>query len=281
MKKPALARTLTGIGVFVVVAVVVFALLPKLLHNSTPDTPAWQAQMSPIATLKTPDYAEPKRPVTAQPAPSATPSPVAPPSTPVAQVSPQPEAQTAPSAPLLAPVTPDAAPASTMKTSPAPTAQAAPVGASNDETAQVKKQVLERIDLMPKLSSGDRAKLYEAVDRARGMFKLAVVPFETGRAAPVATTIGQLGERLRSPEAQRLLTDPTVIVVVLGYADSKGNEKLNLQVSGERAENLVKVLRDQIKVMNVMHAVGMGTSQLFSREQLEKNRVAEVWAVLP
>jgi hypothetical protein len=33
--------------------------------------------------------------------------------------------------------------------------------------------------------------------------------------------------------------------------------------------------------MNVIHPVGMGSSDMFDTKNLDKNRVVEVWAVLP
>jgi hypothetical protein len=33
--------------------------------------------------------------------------------------------------------------------------------------------------------------------------------------------------------------------------------------------------------MNVTHGVGMGSSDMFDAKDLDKNRVVEVWAVLP
>jgi len=33
--------------------------------------------------------------------------------------------------------------------------------------------------------------------------------------------------------------------------------------------------------MNLCHSVGMGSSEMFDARNLDKNRVVEVWAVLP
>jgi outer membrane protein OmpA-like peptidoglycan-associated protein len=70
-------------------------------------------------------------------------------------------------------------------------------------------------------------------------------------------------------------------LIVLGYADKKGEEAKNLDISRSRAESVVKALRDKMDLVNVMHAVGMGGQDLFDSSALEKNRVAEVWAVQP
>ena len=44
---------------------------------------------------------------------------------------------------------------------------------------------------------------------------------------------------------------------------------------------MIKALKERAAIMNVVHAVGMGSSDLFDAKNLEKNRVVEVWAVLP
>ncbi len=40
-------------------------------------------------------------------------------------------------------------------------------------------------------------------------------------------------------------------------------------------------MKDKLSVINVMHTVGMGGSKLLDAQNLEKNRIVEVWAVLP
>jgi hypothetical protein len=163
----------------------------------------------------------------------------------------------------------------------ASTATITPLVENKEENAEVKKQVLVRIDSMPNLSPSNRSKLYNAVDRARGMYKMAIISFESGRVSPTGPAITQLVDGLHTPEVQRLLNDPTAVLIVLGYADAKGDDKKNLQISTERAESLSKALREQGKILNVMHAVGMGGSEMFGKGQRDKNRVVEIWAVLP
>jgi hypothetical protein len=161
------------------------------------------------------------------------------------------------------------------------TATITPLVENKEENAEVKKQVLVRIDSMPNLSPTNRTKLYSAVDRARGMYKMAIISFESGRVAPTAAAVTQLVDGLHTAGVQRLLNDPTAVIIVLGYADAKGDDKKNLQISTDRAESLTKALRDQGKILNVMHAVGMGGSEMFGKGQRDKNRVVEIWAVLP
>ncbi len=152
------------------------------------------------------------------------------------------------------------------------------------ENSAVRSQVLARIDLMPHLSSGNRSKLYHAVDRARKMRKLMVVSFDTGQtvlSAPATRQLLEFFNDKRLAEWEGLMKDPTIVFVVLGYADTTGDARLNLRISTARAEKLSKLLEEQAGIKSPMHAVGMGESEMFGREQLAKNRIVEVWAVLP
>ena len=48
-----------------------------------------------------------------------------------------------------------------------------------------------------------------------------------------------------------------------------------------RADTVLKAMRDKCEIINVMHTVGMGGSKLLDGKNLEKNRIVEIWAVLP
>jgi outer membrane protein OmpA-like peptidoglycan-associated protein len=69
--------------------------------------------------------------------------------------------------------------------------------------------------------------------------------------------------------------------VILGYADRQGDDQKNLQISNGRAQSVMEALRDQLGVQNVMHLVPMGGTDILDPRELAKNRVVEVWAVLP
>jgi outer membrane protein OmpA-like peptidoglycan-associated protein len=153
--------------------------------------------------------------------------------------------------------------------------------AGNSENRLVKSEVLARIDLMPRLTPEEKDKLYVQVERARGMGKIVAIPFATGKVTVGASEVASLEEKLKLPQLQKFAEDPTVVFVVLGFADKKGDEKKNLAISLQRADSVVKVLKERCSIMNVIHAVGMGSSDMFDAKDLDKNRVVEVWAVLP
>jgi outer membrane protein OmpA-like peptidoglycan-associated protein len=98
---------------------------------------------------------------------------------------------------------------------------------------------------------------------------------------PAAAETAGLVTNLNEPELRKLLADPTVILIMVGYADKQGEEAKNLEISRSRAENVVKALRDKTDLVNIMHAVGMGSQDLADQSNLEKNRLVEVWAVQP
>ena len=133
--------------------------------------------------------------------------------------------------------------------------------AADAENQLVKAEVLARIDVMPRLTPEEKDKLYVQVERARGMGKIVTIPFGTGRIAVGPAEVAALGEKLKLPQIQKFAEDPTVVFVVLGFADKKGNDQKNLAISSQRADSVVKTLKDRGAIMNVIHAVGMGSSE--------------------
>lgn len=155
------------------------------------------------------------------------------------------------------------------------------LNAGNNETKQVKDEVLKRIDLMPNVSQANKDKLYASVQRARSMGKVLTIPFASGKTTFAPSDVQALKAQLETPELLKLRDDPTAVFVLLGYADPKGDAKKNLEVSQNRADAVLATMRDKCGVINVMHSVAMGGSTLVDAEKLEKNRIVEVWAVLP
>jgi len=170
---------------------------------------------------------------------------------------------------------------------PTPTPTANPSGTAIDfdlnlpEIAEVKREVLKRIDLMPNVSEQNKDRLYSAVDRARGMGRLLTVPFETSLTKVSPDALAEMKSQLDRPQVKSLLDDPTLVLVILGYADKQGDNQKNLQISSARAEEVMDVLRSQLGLQNVMHVVPMGGTDLLDPRELAKNRIVEVWAVLP
>lgn len=151
---------------------------------------------------------------------------------------------------------------------------------ANVENQKVKAEVLSRIDVMPKLTPEEKDRLYVQVERARGMGKVVTIPFSSGKISVGAPEIASLKEKIKLPQIQNFSEDPTVVFVILGFADKKGDPNKNVAISLQRAESVEKALKDA-GVVNIIHSVGMGSSEMFSDVNMDKNRVVEVWAVLP
>jgi outer membrane protein OmpA-like peptidoglycan-associated protein len=222
---------------------------------------------------------------TPTPVPIATPTPVTPQETPAAT----PEATVTETAtPAETAVQPSETPSpsatepSNSEAQASASAQAFPTVQNNAaEEAEVRKEVLARIDLLKELSPKERDYLYAQVDRARGFTKLAIIPFPSGKTRPEQFQVDHLLSYLEKPEYQKLYEDPTVVFVVAGYADKQGNEEQNLEISKQRAQVVAKILETQAKIANTIRAVGMGGSEFFGHGTPDKNRVVEIWLAAP
>jgi outer membrane protein OmpA-like peptidoglycan-associated protein len=222
---------------------------------------------------------------TPTPVPIATPTPVTPQETPAAT----PEATVTETAtPAETAVQPSETPSpsatepSNSEAQASASAQAFPTVQNNAaEEAEVRKEVLARIDLLKELSPKERDYLYAQVDRARGFTKLAIIPFPSGKTRPEQFQVDHLLSYLQKPEYQKLYEDPTVVFVVAGYADKQGNEEQNLEISKQRAQVVAKILETQAKIANTIRAVGMGGSEFFGHGTPDKNRVVEIWLAAP
>jgi outer membrane protein OmpA-like peptidoglycan-associated protein len=149
------------------------------------------------------------------------------------------------------------------------------------ENQQVKTEVLKRIDIMPNVTQANKDKLYNSVERARSMGRVLTIPFASGKTTLSPTDVQALKAQLESPAIMKLRDEPTAVFVILGYADPKGDEKKNLDFSQARADAVLAAMRDKCGIENLMHSVAMGGSTLLDASNLEKNRIVEVWAVLP
>jgi flagellar motor protein MotB len=214
--------------------------------------------------------------------PAATPIPTA---TPLSTPTPVPTATPTPAETPVQPTeTPNPSPieSSSPEAQASASAQAFPtVKYDAAEEAEVRKEVLARIDLLKELSQKDRDYLYAQVERARGFTKLAIIPFLSGKTRPEQFEIDHLLTYLQKPEYQKLFEDPTVVFVVAGYADKQGNEGQNMEISKQRAQVVAKILETQAKIANTIRAVGMGGSEFFGHGTPDKNRVVEIWLAAP
>jgi len=289
--------SLTPAGLFVVAMIVfffaggIFAYV-QLLTRSLQSNPPPNTQKSPTSGYFSKEpaasaTASVSASLAATPQPTPTPIPAETPAT---------------ATPTIIPETPTATPQVTTPSptpgpetpSPSPTASSSPEASAEqgveplpsvtknpEEEERVRKEVLTRIDLLKELTAKEKDYLYAQVERARGFTKLAIIPFVRGRTKPEQYQIDHMLSYLEKPEFKKLFEDPTVVLVVAAYADKQGSDEQNLQISKERATNLMKILQNQGHVTNTVRAVGMGGLDFFDRNDAEKNRIAEIWLVAP
>lgn len=233
-------------------------------ENTLESTPAPSVTLAEALEFPSPIEGSPS--LAESPAVSMTPPPPTPAATPELSASPR---------------TDEAKAGSHLNVLPDSEAKPPPVVANRHEEDATRKEVLARIDMMRNLTQKEKDELYAQVERARGFTKLAIVPFGADQTAPNAFQTKYLVESLSRPEIAKIFDDPTVVLVLVGYADLKGNETKNLEISRLRAENLVKLLQSRTKLSNLMRAVGLGGSDLFDKTNPDKNRAVEIWVVRP
>lgn len=158
---------------------------------------------------------------------------------------------------------------------------AAPTATNEAVTDQVRQEVLTRIDKIPNLSPEKKDRLYVSVQRAQDMRKIVEIPFGSGQAQMPTASAPEVKKLLETPEVMKFRDNLTGVFVVLGFADAKGDEKSNYAISEKRAKSVVDFMEKQCAVKNVTHAVAMGGTNLVDKNNAAKNRVAEIWAVLP
>jgi serine/threonine protein kinase len=144
-----------------------------------------------------------------------------------------------------------------------------------------KEDVIKRINALPGVSAERKANLIEKMRKARSMERLTVIPFDTGQTSLRRAAKDDLVKAFARPEMRDKLSDPTIVLVVAGYADTGGRADQNLHFSQERAENVSKILKEQVKLYNAMQTIGMGGTELLDSKRPDQNRAVEVWAVVP
>jgi outer membrane protein OmpA-like peptidoglycan-associated protein len=156
-----------------------------------------------------------------------------------------------------------------------------PATLSKTDVDATREDVLKRINATPKFTAEEKKRLSEKMESARSMERLLVIRFDTGQTAITRAAADDMMKRLKSKEVEDKISDPTVVFVVAGYADAAGDPKKNLQISQQRADNVTKVLKEKTNLLNVVHAVGMGSTDLLDGKRADQNRAVEIWAVAP
>jgi outer membrane protein OmpA-like peptidoglycan-associated protein len=151
---------------------------------------------------------------------------------------------------------------------------------SAQQVDTTRADVLKRINAMPKMSANEKDRLSQRVESAHSMERLRIIHFDRGKTTLSKGTADQLVQSFTTGETKDKLADPTLVLVVAGYADSGGDPGVNLRISQERAEGVSRLLKKS-GVLNVIHTVAMGSTDLLDSKRPEQNRAVEIWAVVP
>jgi outer membrane protein OmpA-like peptidoglycan-associated protein len=152
---------------------------------------------------------------------------------------------------------------------------------SSAEIEATKQDVLKRINALPKMSEADKSKLSDKMETARYMQRVGVVYFEKGSNVLARPSIDRLVSLFKASELVEKMSDPTLVFIVAGYADTGGDPRGNLKLSDERAQAVSNAMTENAGVINLIRTVGMGGTDLLSSRRADQNRAVEIWAVIP
>lgn len=176
--------------------------------------------------------------------------------------------------------TPPASPPSVGGPSAEESVVTTPPTLSAQQVDTTRADVLKRINAMPRMSAQEKDRLSQKVESAHAMERVRIVHFDRGKTTLTKGTADQLVRSFTTGETKEKLADPTLVLVVAGYADSGGNPGVNMRLSQERADGVSRLLK-RAGVLNVIHTVAMGSTDLLDSKRPEQNRAVEIWAVVP
>src|SRR5689334_2243429 len=142
--------------------------------------------------------------------------------------------------------TPTITPASTPEPTATPAFASTPLNfdAATPEIAAVRRELLRRIERAP-YPQAQKDRAYELVEKAHGMGRLFSLSFETSLTKLPPQEISRAETQTKEPQVKKVLDDPAVVLVLLGFADRKGDDIGNQKLSQARAQTTLDVLRDR------------------------------------
>jgi len=194
---------------------------------------------------------------------------------------PSPTATPAPTATPTPTLTPTPAPTPSQVQTPGPTNTPENLDLTGAEFDDVKKEIIKRIEIQPTATQAQKDRAYSIIDKAKGMGRIVLIKFDSANSNLRPQDVADVLAQVADPKVQKRLEDPTLVLVILGYADLQGNDQNNIELSRRRAQTVLDILRDKGGVANLMYPIPMGGSDLFDKREFSKNRVVEVWAVRP
>jgi len=177
--------------------------------------------------------------------------------------------------------TPTPVPTPSQAPTPEPTKAPENLDLTGADFDEVKKEIIKRIEIQPTSTQAQKDRAYAIIDKAKGMGRIVLIKFDSANSNLRPQDVADVLAQVADPKVQKRLEDPTLVLVILGYADLQGNDQNNIELSRRRAQTVLDILRDKSGVANLMYPIPMGGSNLFDAREFSKNRVVEVWAIRP
>jgi outer membrane protein OmpA-like peptidoglycan-associated protein len=149
----------------------------------------------------------------------------------------------------------------------------------SDEVEKLRVTVLKRMESVLIAGKTDKGNLRDMLVNSKDLTLLFTVPFETALTKITLQTLAKITGQIEQPKIQERLSDPNVVVLVIGFADQPGPDDRNFDLSRGRAESVAAVLRERYSIRNIMHVIPMGSRVSFDSQDYAKKRVVEVWCV--
>jgi outer membrane protein OmpA-like peptidoglycan-associated protein len=165
-----------------------------------------------------------------------------------------------------------------------PVARATPIfwdSFTGADGESVREEIRRRIQLQPTATQAMKDRVSAMVESAKRIGRLVVTYFPTANINLPPQDVASVQAQIAQPEVQKLLENPALLIVVLGYADKRGSEQADIDLSLGRAKTVADVLQKKCGVLNAVYPIAMGGTDLFDQREFSKNRVVEVWAALP
>lgn len=146
---------------------------------------------------------------------------------------------------------------------------------------QGKKVILEAIYRMVGTDGAKTDKLYNAVTRARRIGLIAQIPLKKGTTRMASEDKDSFKVGMKEAGLQKFFNDPTVRVVVLGFADHPDDTEKNTALAQQRAASVRDVIRNDCDIRNASHPLPVRDWLLSDPAIRTRDYAVEVWVIVP
>lgn len=115
---------------------------------------------------------------------------------------------------------------------------------------------------------------------ARSLARVTTIFYEAGKVDVNEAASQALTDGLKGAESKAILKNPKAVVFAIGFSDPSGSATSNQNLAKDRAEGVKKFLGEKRLINNDVHAIGIGSTEVVSEGNKDKNRATEVWIVI-